>query len=359
MRILGIQPPKDAEHEVSLGGHICMAGQSVCIVCFHGSSFRETERAVFSIDQVAASFSTQAIPGLLSHWRSESQGLHTHLRTCQQIVELHLGEEGHPAYTRELASIHRVSSGRSRVPNISGVSIKDWLVYACIDTFLHEEKYASDTSTLVRLSRKLSIQPVLLVPAFHIKLINDHSWPLKNTESSLPRVECTLTSSFSDGISVTTTVDHYLFLHDLVKGYIDYLQKHRISKCQCLCERIALTVPFLTELSEQPPAASPAASPTPLFPQKRQFECVHWELNPDLRLLSTVSGQFNPRISWLLERLGFSDARTTIPKWIQRGAMDPLDKVVAIAVELLVKLTASKKEKLIFQSSFNSPVLHH
>lgn len=78
---------------------------------------------------------------------------------------------------------------------------------------------------------------------------------------------------------------------------------------------------------------------------------MHWELNPHLRLLSTVSGQFNPHISWLLEKLGFNDAQITIPKWIQRGAMDPLDKVVSTAVELLVKLTASKKEKLIFQAS--------
>ena len=232
MRILGIQTPKDAEHEVSLGGNIRMSGESVCIVCFHGPSFRETERAVFSIDQVAVSFATQAIPGLLSRWHAEmtgktSPGLQTHLRTCQQIVELQLGSEGR---SQELASIHRVFSGRSRVPNIVGVTIKDWLVYACIDTFLHEEKYISDTSTLVRLSRKLSIQPVLLVPALHVKLINDHSWPIRNDQQLLPRVECTLTSSFADGISVTTTVDHYLFLHDLVKGYIDYLQKHRISE---------------------------------------------------------------------------------------------------------------------------------
>lgn len=79
----------------------------------------------------------------------------------------------------------------------------------------------------------------------------------------------------------------------------------------------------------------------------RLFECVHWELTPHLRLMGAVSGQFNPHISWLLEKLGFSDAQTTIPKWIQRGAMDPLDMVVATVVELLVKLTASKKEKLI------------
>ena len=232
MRILGIQPARDPNHEVSLGGYIVMSGESLCIVCFHGPSFRETERVVFSIDQVSASFSTQAIPGLLSRWHSEagtaSPGLQTHLRTCQQIVELRLGRED--SSSQELASIHRVSTGRSRIPNISGVAVKDWLNYACIDTFIHEEKYTTDTSTLVRLSRKLNIQKVLLVPAFHVKLINDHSWPIVDDVRYLPRVECTLTSSFSDGISVTTTVDHYLFLHDVVKGYIDYLQKHRISK---------------------------------------------------------------------------------------------------------------------------------
>ena len=90
----------------------------------------------------------------------------------------------------------------------------------------------------------------------------------------------------------------------------------------------------------------------------RQFECIHWELDPHLRLMGAVSGQFNPHISWLLEKLGFSDAQTTIPKWIQRGAMDPLDNVVAFAVELLVKLTATKKEKLIFEVTSTSSPTH-
>lgn len=65
-----------------------------------------------------------------------------------------------------------------------------------------------------------------------------------------------------------------------------------------------------------------------------------------LNLLSSVSGEFNPHINWLLERLGFKDARTTIPKWVQRGAMDPLDKAVAVVVELLVQFSAKKKLQL-------------
>ncbi len=222
MEVLGIRPPQDAHHEISLGGVISLTGNSVCIACFHGPSFRETERAVFNIDNMSASFSTQAIPGL-GRWQNESL---IHLRTCQQIIRLSL-EKGRPHSA--MATIHRVSTGKTNVPNITNkTNIQEWLTYACIDALLHEEVFQDNSSTLVRLCRKLTVQQVLLVPAFSLSLINDHFWPLE--ESGIPKVECTLTSSFSDSISVTTTVDHYLFLHDIVKGYIDYLDKHRISK---------------------------------------------------------------------------------------------------------------------------------
>lgn len=75
----------------------------------------------------------------------------------------------------------------------------------------------------------------------------------------------------------------------------------------------------------------------------RKFTCVRWELDPRLTLLSSVSGEFNPHINWLLETLGFKHARTTIPKWLQRGAMDPLDKAMAVALEVLIQLSAKKK----------------
>ena len=83
---------------------------------------------------------------------------------------------------------------------------------------------------------------------------------------------------------------------------------------------------------------------------KRQFQCVCWKLEPRLTLLSSVGGEFNPHISWLLQKLGFKHAQTTIPKWVQRGAMDPLDKTVALAVEQLVQFSAKKKLKFIANS---------
>jgi hypothetical protein len=49
------------------------------------------------------------------------------------------------------------------------------------------------------------------------------------------------------------------------------------------------------------------------------------------RLLSWAGKSIEPYgVDYILQKLGFSHARTTIPKWMQRGFMDPLDKVLAV-----------------------------
>ena len=240
MQALGIPIPSHGPPDVSLGGKFTISGQNMCLVCFHGPSFRETEWAVFNIDLINASFSTQAIPGLGTSNIVPVEGKEGYhqlqrRRTCQQILTLCLGSKD--SRTIELAAIYRVSAGRTRVPPITGTNINNWLDYACIDLHLHPEKYESTSATpsaLVKFSKKLAVQSVLLVPKFNVQLINDHFWPMVSPRKppavegvGIPLVECSLVSRFSEGISVTTTVDHYLFLHDLVKGYIDYLERHK------------------------------------------------------------------------------------------------------------------------------------
>ena len=100
-----------------------------------------------------------------------------------------------------------------------------------------------------------------------------------------------------------------------------------------------------------PPSVASSPEITTINPSScfREFVCVKWELDPHLLLMSKAlwaSGQFNPHISWLLEMLGFKEARTTIPKWIQRGLMDPLDLGIASLVELLLRAFATKKMHL-------------
>lgn len=43
-------------------------------------------------------------------------------------------------------------------------------------------------------------------------------------------------------------------------------------------------------------------------------------------------------IDYILQRLGFAHARTTIPKCMQRGFMDPLDKVLAVLMMHMVAM---------------------
>ena len=120
---------------------------------------------------------------------------------------------------------------------------------------------------------------------------------------------------------------------------------------------LVIILPPPPSLSDPESTDTAPTSPPKSTPVLRNFECVCWELDPHLCLLSSAgTGQFNPHISWLLERLGFKHAQTTIPKWIQRVAMDPLDMVVANAMELLIKITATKK--LQQKSRASSPPSH-
>ena len=217
-------PARSDQHLVSLGGEITLAGQNLCLVCFHGTSFRDHEWAVFNIDHLSASFLTQAIPSMGTEAKTAT-------RACHQVCRLQLGEQD--CKLTELATVHRVSAGRGRVPPITGTNINNWLAYACIDCHLHKLNYEDPTTqaqqTVLKLSKRLNIQQVLLVPGVSVKLINDHfSSAGSSQQHLLPLVECSLFSKFSAGISVSTNVDHYLFLHALVKSYIEYLERHKV-----------------------------------------------------------------------------------------------------------------------------------
>lgn len=82
----------------------------------------------------------------------------------------------------------------------------------------------------------------------------------------------------------------------------------------------------------------------------RNFECKTWHLEPTVRLLSWAGKSIEPYgIDYILNKLGFSHARTTIPKWLQRGVMDPLDNVEALLIVQLLSLvkadSSNEKQK--------------
>lgn len=65
-----------------------------------------------------------------------------------------------------------------------------------------------------------------------------------------------------------------------------------------------------------------------------------------LRLLSWAGQQIEPYgIDFILNKLGFSHARTTIPKWLQRGFMDPLDKLQSLFILQLLLMVEENRNQ--------------
>lgn len=82
----------------------------------------------------------------------------------------------------------------------------------------------------------------------------------------------------------------------------------------------------------------------------RNFNCKSWHLEPTVRLMSVAGKYIEPYgVDYILQKLGFSHARVTIPKWLQRGFMDPLDAILAVLafnMVLVIKGEGNKdKEK--------------
>lgn len=64
------------------------------------------------------------------------------------------------------------------------------------------------------------------------------------------------------------------------------------------------------------------------------------------RLLHWASKEIDPvGVDYVLQKLGFTHARVTIPKWMQRGFMDPLDKFLSILIEYLITVLREKPKE--------------
>ena len=61
-----------------------------------------------------------------------------------------------------------------------------------------------------------------------------------------------------------------------------------------------------------------------------------------MRLLSW-SAELGYGVDYILHKLGFSHARITIPKWMQRGFMDPADALLSVLVYRMIDLAKSEK----------------
>ena len=310
--------------DLHLGGNVNISGGGFAIALSPSDNFLIDTWTVISIKELLVKFNTDAIPGLLLEQRNSAKSNSKFAqRICQQSFRIELLNKQNESALEEKAGVYKVVRTKGPVPPADAPT-REWLDYTCIESKLRispqqelnqKSKYKTKTSPI----------PILSFPSFFMQLITDHfcSGDI-DTKDIHTRVECNLDSSFYGEVAVTTNVDLYLFLHDLFKAYVE--------RIKVLAEK---------QSDENPKQKSPH-----LTVDSRTFNCDLWHLEPMLNVMSMVSwgsGSVNPHIDWLLDKLSLSKARTTIPKCIQRGAMDPIDHLLSLFLKRLLLFSAGKK----------------
>lgn len=348
-----------------------MRGGSILLACFHGINFKAKSWAVFSLREPCIVFST------------ESQEVNPQTPPdvlVQQTLCLSLGGIGCVPTTQRhisMATVCRVTRTVLFPPQFR--SLQEWFHYTFSVSELDDgdnfpaldcsssgspdssasslsqtpsgserrSQRASKHQTQRLIEHNHMAEVIFALPSMqlHLKSIHHQSGQIPDVNDAKPVVRCSLVSEFEDHIYVTTDAENFFFLHDLVDAYIsrqsDARQSDRSS--EGLSVRPGSDSAATADKSSEQSSGDGESSvndPTQLLQHDwRQFECDVWHLEPTVRLLSWAGRRIDPYgVDFILNKLGFRHARVTIPKWVQRGAMDPMDKLLAVLVEKTIQV---------------------
>ncbi|CAG4943461.1 unnamed protein product [Colias eurytheme] len=348
--------PSSNQQGCVLGGSMELLGSNISLACFHGNSLKAKSWALFSLKDVCISFATEA------------QNLHNEIGEVEvhavQTLTASLGGAGgapgagrvgpgagppgaagpSPGGHQSLATVCRMSRTVLFPPQFK--TLREWFQYAfadseidAIELFPSLEREGGIASAAPApgapgssggTSGSTSSKPghvrevIFALPALQLHLRTSHRQPQEVPTENDPKpvVECSFITEFEDHIFVSVDAEAFLFLHDLISSYIK--EKERVmpvgrSGVSETCEAVGAALDY------------------------RDYHCLTWHLEPTVRLLSWAGKSIEPYgVDYILQKLGFSHARTTIPKWLQRGALDPLDKLLALLLLRLLRLLHQK-----------------
>ncbi|ESO89448.1 hypothetical protein LOTGIDRAFT_234295 [Lottia gigantea] len=337
------------EQGMVLGGSVSLKGENLCLASFHGINFRSKSWAIFNIKQPCIGFSTEA---------QKTEDECTHI--VQDLSFIVGGVTPNPgtasgsnAVDQHMVTICKLSRGHY-VPQ-QFTSVQEWFTYAFasnevkdLDSFptIIKDRTGTDSPTEHRKSRKSQVynhetEIIFAMPSMTLNLKTSHLQSKGEPQLDDPQamVECTFVTEFHDHIYVAMDAEVILFLHDLVSSYIKEKDKGARTSYGHTSRS-----PKSPEFDKKKIPADPTAA---LKQDWRDFKCKTWQLEPTVRLLHWASRQIDPvGVDYVLQKLGFTHARVTIPKWVQRGFMDPIDKVLSILVDkLIVSLQDSPVEE--------------
>ncbi|XP_036372850.1 transmembrane protein KIAA1109 homolog isoform X4 [Megalops cyprinoides] len=356
--------PEDA---VQLGGSMSLHGNHMTLACFHGPNFRSKSWALFHLEEPNIAFWTEA-QKILEDGSSDDS---TYI---VQTLDFHLGHNTMVtkpcgALESPMATITKITRRRHENPPHGVASVKEWFNYVTAmrneelnllrnaDSNNPESGAAAKSSSLLSGFRGSSAynhetETIFALPRMQLDFksihVQDPEEPSLTDSSSKPKVECSVVTEFTDHICVTMDAELIMFLHDLVSAYLKEKEK-------------ALFAPriFAARPGQKSPTAVHDENSTDKDKDKdkedtinyttvdwREFMCNTWHLEPTLRLISWTGRKIDPvGVDYILQKLGFHHARTTIPKWLQRGVMDPLDKVLSVLIKKMGTALQDEKEK--------------
>lgn len=326
-----------------LGGTITLRGRNLTLASFHGINFRSRYWALFNIQHPYILFSTEA-------QKMQDEGVH-----IVQDLQFMVGQEKTAAVatvpdSQPVATISKVSRGHFAPQQFT--SVKEWFHYAFssvekdIAPFPEIKRESTDSPVETRKIRKSQAynhetEIIFALPALYMNLKSTHCQGKHEPQQDDPKpmVECSFMTEFYDHIKVAMDAEVILFLHDLVSSYIKEKDKAG--------SRTSAHGQGRGEKSPETERRRLTDPTTALKQDWREFHCKTWQMEPTVRLLHWASTQIDPvGADYVLQKLGFSHARVTIPKWMQRGFMDPLDKVLSLLVDrLIITLRDQQKEE--------------
>ncbi|XP_072481304.1 bridge-like lipid transfer protein family member 1 isoform X3 [Notamacropus eugenii] len=351
------------EDGMQFGGSMSLHGNHMTLACFHGPNFRSKSWALFHLEEPNIAFWTEA----QKIWEDGSSDHSTYV---VQTLDFHLGHNTMVtkpcgALESPMATITKITRRRHENPPHGVASVKEWFNYVTatrneeLNLLRNVDANNTESSTTVKSSSLLSgfrggssynheTETIFALPRMQLDFKSIHvqepQEPSLQDTNIKPKVECSVVTEFTDHICVTMDAELIMFLHDLVSAYLKEKEK-------------AIFPPRL--LSTRPGQRSPVIIHDDTSSEKdreesityttvdwRDFMCNTWHLEPTLRLISWTGRKIDPvGVDYILQKLGFHHARTTIPKWLQRGVMDPLDKVLSVLIKKLGTSLQDEKER--------------
>ncbi|XP_075785952.1 bridge-like lipid transfer protein family member 1 isoform X10 [Pelodiscus sinensis] len=351
------------EDGMQFGGSMSLHGNHMTLACFHGPNFRSKSWALFHLEEPNIAFWTEA----QKIWEDGSS---EHSTYVVQTLDFHLGHNTMVtkpcgALESPMATITKITRRRHENPPHGVASVKEWFNYVTatrneeLNLLRNVDANNTESSTAVKSSSLLSgfrggssynheTETIFALPRMQLDFksihVQDPQEPSLQDTSAKPKVECSVVTEFTDHICVTMDAELIMFLHDLVSAYLKEKEK-AIFPPRILSTRPGQKSPVIV-LDESSTERDVEESIAYTTVDWREFMCNTWHLEPTLRLISWTGRKIDPvGVDYILQKLGFHHARTTIPKWLQRGVMDPLDKVLSVLIKKLGTALQDEKEK--------------